>query len=377
MLYFLGFLSLTSIAYYLFSLYAAADFFSQSTQITSDFHPRVTILKPLCGLEWDSYHNLVSFCQQDYPDYQLIFCVQNTLDPSIELIKKILSQYPHLDLSLVIDSTQIGNNLKISNLANGYSQAKHDIIIISDSDIRVKPDYLTNIVQPFTNQNVGVVTCLYSSLTKGWLASFEALEIATQFAPRVLTARKLEPISFACGATIAIRQEVLAKIGGFRAVADYLADDYQLGYLPHQAGYQVILSNYLVEHSIADVSIQDLIKRQIRWAKCIRVERFGGYIGLIFTQGTTASLLFLFFSGGSQLGWLVLVITWGIRLLLAWLVGIKFMQDKVTQKYLMWLPLRDLVSSAIWLYSFFGNQITWRQKKFTLLPGGKLKLLDE
>jgi len=376
MLYLLGFLSLTSIAYYLFSLYAASDFFSQPTPINPEFHPKVTILKPLCGLEWDSYDNLVSFCQQDYPDYQVIFCIQSPQDPSIELVNKIIGQYSHLDLSLVIDSTQIGNNLKISNLVNGYPQAKHDIIIISDSDIRVKPDYLKNIIQPFINQKVGVVTCLYSSLTKGWLASFEALEIATQFAPRVLTARKLEPISFACGATIAISQEVLAKIGGLQAVADYLADDYQLGYLPYQAGYQVVVSNYIVEHSIANVSFQDFLKRQARWAKCIRVERFWGYFGLIFTQGTTTSLLFLLFSGGSLLGWLVLIITWAIRLLLAWVVGVKFMQDKVTQKYFIWLPLRDIVSSAIWLYSFFGNQITWRHKKFTLLSGGKLKLLD-
>lgn len=361
---------LSAIIYYCYSIYAALDFFADRNQFNRDFQPPITILKPLCGLESELYNNLASFCQQDYPEYQIIFSVKSPEDPSIKIVKDICQNFPNLDISLVINDRTIGINPKVSNLANAAEVAKHPFWLIADSDIRVRSDYLKQVIQPMHDDKVGVVTCLYSSVSQGWLATFEALNISTQFHPRVLTARKIEGIKFAFGSTILIRKKVLEEIGGFGAIANFLADDYRLGNLPAQKGYKVILSNYVVEHFLADVTIREFIDRQVRWAKCVRVERFWGYLGLIFTEGTTTSLLFLILSKGSYFAWITLISTWSLRLLMAWIVGVKKLKDSVVQKAFCLIPLRDLVGFIIWCYGFVGNKIEWRGKKFRLSKDG-------
>ena len=372
-------LSIGSIFYYLYSLYATIVFFSQTQEIDPDFSPAVSILKPLCGLDWESHTALASFCDQDYPLYQIIFSVQDSQDPSIEIVQKIQKDFPDLDIELVICDREaalrdrvIGINPKINNIANGATKAKYPILVISDSDIQVEKDYLKTILQPFKDPSVGVVTCLYNSLTEGFLASFEALDIASQFCPKVLTARQLKGINFAFGSTITIRQETLDKIGRFVSVADYLADDYQLGYLPSQNGYKVILSPYLVEHRLGNVTLSAFIHRQIRWFKCVRVERFWGYVGLIFTYGIISSFTLLLLTQGSLFGWIVFGLVWNIRFLTAYLIAIKYLNDSNAKDFFLLIPLRDFVSFGIWCYSFIGNQVIWRGEHFTLVEGGKL-----
>ena len=368
-------LSVGSIFYYLYSLYATIVFFSQTQAIDPDFSPPITILKPLCGLDWESYTALASFCQQDYPLYQIIFSVQDSQDPSIEVVQKLQEAFSHLDIELVISDRAIGINPKINNIANGATKTKYPILVISDSDIQVEKDYLKTIIQPFTDPLVGVVTCLYNSLTEGFLAGFEALDIASQFCPKVLTARQLEDVKFAFGSTIAIRQETLDKIGGFLAIADYLADDYQLGYLPSQNGYKVILSPYLVEHRLANVTFKTFIHRQIRWFKCIRVERFWGYVGLIFTYGIINSFVLLLLTQGSLFGWSIFGLVWNIRFLTAYLIAIKYLKDANAKDFFLLIPLRDFVSFGIWCYSFSGDKVIWRGETYQLLPNGQLSQL--
>ena len=368
-------LSVGSIFYYLYSLYATIVFFSQTQEIDPDFSPPITILKPLCGLDWESYTALASFCQQDYSEYQIIFSVQDSQDPSIEVVQKLQQEFSHLDIELVISDRAIGINPKINNIANGATKTKYPILVISDSDIQVEKDYLKTIIQPFTDPLVGVVTCLYNSLTEGFLAGFEALDIASQFCPKVLTARQLEGVKFAFGSTIAIRQETLDKIGGFLAIADYLADDYQLGYLPSQNGYKVILSPYLVEHRLANVTFNTFIHRQIRWFKCIRVERFWGYVGLIFTYGIINSFVLLLLTQSSLFGWSIFSLVWNIRFLTAYLITIKYLKDSNAKEFFLLIPLRDFVSFGIWCYSFMGSEVVWRGKTYQLLPNGQLSQL--
>ena len=365
-------LSIGSIVYYLYSLYATIVFFSQTQEIDPDFSPPLTILKPLCGLDWESYTALVSFCNQDYPEYQIIFSVQDSQDPSIEIVQKIQQDFPNLDIELVISDRAIGINPKINNIANGATKKKYPILVISDSDIQVEKDYLKTIIQPFADPLVGVVTCLYNSLTEGFFASFEALDIASQFCPKVLTARQLQGVKFAFGSTIAIRQETLDKIGGFLAIADYLADDYQLGYLPSQNGYKIILSPYLVEHGLGNVTLKEFIDRQIRWFKCIRIERFWGYVGLIFTYGIINSFALLLLTQGSLFGWSIFGLVWNLRFLTTYLITIKYLKDSNAKEFFLLIPLRDFVSFGIWCYSFIGNKVIWRGEHFTLVEGGKL-----
>lgn len=367
---------LSAVLFYCYGIYAAIAFRRYPYPVNPEFHPPLTILKPLCGIDEETYTNLASFCQQYYPEYQIVFGVRDFIDPSIEIIERLIQQFPHVDISLVVKDEIIGTNLKVSNLAHAFTTAKHDILVIADSDIRVDKDYLQQIIQPLTDPSVGVVTCLYRSLAQGWVATLDGIGTATDFHTGVLVSNQLEGIKFALGSTIVIRKQVLEKIGGFKAIADYLADDFQLGYLPAQAGYKVILSNYIVDHVLGTSSLSDTIKRQIRWARCIRVSRPWGYLGLVFTYGTVSSLLLLITSGGSILGWTALVIIWGMRLVMGWVVGVKVLHDPIAKKFLWLIPLRDLLHFFIWCYSFFGNTIEWRGQRMKLTPEGKLVVIS-
>lgn len=363
---------LGAVYFYCYAIYGALDWLRHPHSLDPEFHPAVSILKPICGLDEDADENLASFCQQDYPEYQIIFAVRDSTDPSIEVVQKLMHQFPEREIELIVSDRAIGVHPKVNNLANAATKAKYDLWLVADSDIRVGKDYLQQVVQPFQNADVGVVTCMYRSLVRGWVTRLEAIVTATDFHPGVLVARKLEGISFAFGQTIAIRQTVLEKIGGFEAIADYLADDYQLGYLPAAAGYKVVLSNYVVEHVLASSSVVESFQRQIRWVRGIRVSRPWGYLGKIFTYGAIASLLLPIATKGAVLGWVALVIIWVIRLTMGWIVGVWILKDSSTQRFWWLMPLCDLLSFAIWLCGFVGSSIEWRGQRFKLLRGGKL-----
>ncbi|MEH2247945.1 bacteriohopanetetrol glucosamine biosynthesis glycosyltransferase HpnI [Nostoc sp.] len=365
-------LCISSVLFYGYGIYAAITFWIHPHPIDPQFHPPVTILKPICGLDSYAYENFSSFCQQDYPEYQMIFGVCAYEDPAIEVVEKIIQQFPDVDIHLVVNAQIIGTNLKVSNLANAVVAAKHEILIIADSDIRVGKDYLQRVIQPLKDQKVGVVTCMYRSLAKGWVATLEAILTSTDFHAGILVSNQLEGTKFACGSTIVIPKQVLKVIGGFEAIADYLADDFKLGYLPAQKGYKVVLSNYVVDHVLATSTLIDAIRRQIRWARCIRVSRPWGYLGLLFTYGTVASLLLLMAMKGSIVGWMVLIITWVMRLLMGWAVGVNILNDPIAKKFLWVVPLGDLIHFGIWCYGFLGSTIEWRGQRLKLTKEGKL-----
>ena len=380
MLYLQGFFlfsCLISLLYYGLAGYAAIAFFRAGlTENSDEFQPPVTVLKPLCGNDWEGYDCLASFCQQDYPTYQIIFCVQEETDPSVALVQKLQASFPQVEIILAIGQPNLGINPKINNLANALPQIRHDFLVIVDSDIKVTPDYLKTILKPFQNPDIGVVTCLYRSVTQGWLAGFESLEIATTFVPKILTARLLEGMDFAFGSTIALRREVFDKIGGLARMANHLADDYQLGHLPVVAGYQGFLSSYVVEHHLGQVTLSEMLARQIRWQKCVRVERFWGYLGLFFTQGTVLSTFLLILTQASLLGWGVLLTLWLARYFTVYITAIALLQDATARQFWLWTPLRDFLTFGIWCYSFGGDRITWRGKTYQLLPNGQLSPLS-
>ncbi|KYC41434.1 glycosyl transferase [Scytonema hofmannii PCC 7110] len=368
----LGMLCLSAIWYNCYAIYAAIKFFSHPTQIDSDFHPPVTILKPICGLDIDTYENFASFCKQDYPEYQIIFGVRDERDPCVEVVKTIINDFPEIDISLVISNRTIGTNLKVSNLANAQAKAKYSLLLLADSDVRVQPDYLMRVIQPMNDPTVGVVTCLYRPQVRGWVAIFEAIGISTEYLAGVLVARYIEGMKFALGPTIAIRKTALEAIGGFQTIADYLADDFQLGYLSAQAGYKIVLSDYVIDHTIATENFIDLIHRQTRWNCCTRVSRPWGYLGLIFTHGTAISLLFLIATYESIFSWVMVGIVLMTRFIMAWVVGVKSLKDPVARKFLLLVPLRDLMSFGLWCYSFVGSTFKWRGRKLRLTRSGKL-----
>ncbi|MCW5314959.1 glycosyltransferase [Nostoc sp. KVJ3] len=374
---FLIILCISSVWFYCYAMYAAITFFADPSPIDLEFHPPVSILKPICGLDSNAYENLASFCQQDYPEYQIIFAVRNPQDPCIEVVEKIIYNFPDLDILLVVSDRIIGTNLKVSNLANAAAKAKYEILFLADSDIRVGRDYLQTVVQPLQDKSVGVVTCMYRSLTKGWVSTLEAIGTTTEFHAGVLVSNIQENgIEYAFGSTIAIPKKVLEAIGGFEAIADYLADDFQLGYLPVQIGYKAMLSDYVVEHVQTNNNLVNAIKRQIRWARGKRVCRPWGYLGLIFTYGIVSSMLLLIVTDGSILGWLGISICWITRLVMAWIVGTISLKDPIVIKFLWLVPLCDLLSFAFWCFGFIGNTIEWRGQQMKLTKDGKLLMQE-
>lgn len=343
-----------------------------------NFTPAVTLLKPVCGTDAQAYENLASFCRQEYPDFQIIFGVQDAADPVIPIIEALQRDFPACDITLVVSPKEIGFNRKVSNLHNMLGAAKHDILLIADSDIRVGLDYLRRVVAPLQQARVGMVTCLYRGTNATTLGGrLENIGLSSTFGPEVCAARALQGIKFAFGSTIVLKREVLEKIGGFPAIADYLADDYLLGHHAAAAGYEIVLSDYVVAHDTGPLSFRAMLRHQLRWARAIRVSRPWGYLGLIVTYGTVTALLALLAWQGSAFAWGLLALTLLLRALPALIVGVWGLQDFALVRWFWLIPLRDLLAFGVWLASFVGNHVYWRGTQYRILPGGKLILSSD
>lgn len=369
----LSLLCLTAVGFYGTALYAASNFFSRAKkEPLSSFLPPVSILKPLRGADSGAYENLASFCRQEYPKLQLIFGVGNSQDPILGMLEQLTRDFPAVDIQIVLCDRVLGANPKVSSLIQMRERAKHPLLLVCDSDIRVSVDYLRRLVQPMRDSAVGVVTCMCRSLSKGWIGTLEALRESTEFCPNVLVARQTEGIRFALGSGILIRNEALNKIGGFESIADYLADDYLLGHRVAEAGYAVVLSDVVVEHDLSRMSFAQFFRRQLRWNRGIRVCRPWGYRGLLFTYGIPASLLLLLAAGESPFVRVLFGAVWVSRWTMAYVVGVLCIGDRAARKFWVWAPAQDLVSFGLWCAGLFGNTVYWRGQFFRLSSKGKL-----
>ncbi len=338
------------------------------------FAPPVTIMIPVRGADVEAYENFASFCRQDYPEFQIMFGCRDEDDSAVPIIRKLQADFPHCTIDLVLSTNEIGANAKVSNLHNMLGHAAHEHLLIVDSDIRVTPNYLRRVLAPMQQAQVGMVTCLYrGAKATTFAARLENIGIAAAFGPEVLSSRALEGIKFALGSTVVTRRVILDQIGGFAAVADYLADDFLLGNLTAAAGYQIVLSDYVVDHIAAPDTIRTMLRHQLRWGRAVRISRPKGYAGLILTYGLATSLLLLWALGGTALGWGLLAFTIVLRFATALFVGAVLMQDRVLLKFLWLVPLRDWLGFLVWLASFAGNEIDWRGHRFVVLRDGKIK----
>jgi ceramide glucosyltransferase len=376
-LHVLQFLLLTAviagICYYAASLCAAASFFSSSADQEGNHFPPVSVLIPLCGQDFEAIDNFSSFCRQDYPDYQIVFGVRDSRDPMIAVVRELMVQFKQVDIQLVINADRIGQNLKVSNLQNILSRAKHGHIVIADSDVRVGPDYIRTVIAPLADPHVGLVTCLYRSTRASNLPSrLEAIGIAAEFIPSVLMSRALDGMRFALGASMATSLERLQSIGGFHSIADHLADDFMLGHLLSRAAYRIHLSRYVVEVSQPPVSFRTIIKHQVRLSRGIRACRPLGHLGLILTFGTVLSFFYSLASGGSAWSIRLLSVSLVLRMIMGWVVGVHWLRDGVLRANFWLLPLRDFFSFVVWVSSFNGREVEWRGQLFELIDGGRM-----
>ena len=340
------------------------------------FHPPVSILKPVKGMDAESFENFASFCRQIYPRFQIIFAAASADDPVIPVIRQLIASFPEVDIDLVVDGRIYGPNYKVCNLINAFPLAKYDIVIVCDSDIRVVPVFLQEVCEPFSDPQVGLVTSLYRSPgVKGAPTAIESLGFTTEMIPNVMVALKLEGLSFALGASMAVRREALEKIGGFSALVDYLADDYQLGNMTHKAGYRLELSACYVESVMHRESLATVLSRQLRWARTMRVSRPGGYLASGITQPVPAAVIALIVSGGSMAGLGAVIALYAVRSVVALLFSRLYVRDGLLPRYLWLLPVRDLFAFGTWALAFLGNRVRWRGHLYLVEPGGKLKEL--
>lgn len=360
------------LCYGLISLVCGRRYFGRGP-VEHDHVPPVTILKPVKGMDAASFENFASFCRQDYPLFQIVFAAASAEDPAIPVIRQLIAAFPSVDIDLVVDGRIHGPNYKVCNLINAWSMAKHDIIIVCDSDIRVGPRYLREVAGLFRDSSVGLVTSLYrSSRVMNLPTALEALGFTSEMVPNVMVAVCLEGLTFALGASMAVRREALARIGGFEALADYLADDYQLGNMVHRAGYRLELSGYFVESVMKRERLSGILSRQLRWARTMRASRPLGYFASGITQPVPAAVLALLASGFSPAGWSAVALLGLSRLCCGTIFSRVFIHDGLLPRYLWLLPLRDLLSFATWALSFLGNRVVWRSHVFRVLPGGKI-----
>ena len=369
---------LVSLAFYLTGYFSARTFFRPTP--TGNGHapdhstlPGVTILKPLKGLDIDLYENLSTYCLLDYPKYQIVLGVADPRDPAIRVVRRLQANYPDVQIDLVVDGRVYGTNYKVSNLHNMYRVAAHEVLVIADSDIRVRPDYLRRIVPHLEDPRVGVVTCLYRAVNTGDLPTLiESLFINTDFAPSVLVARFVEKPSYAFGATMALRRSTLEEIGGFLPLANYLADDYHLGNRVAARGYRLELSGLVVETVLAVGSWKRLVDHQLRWARTYRNCRPGGYFSSIVTHGTLWATLNLLYNHFSPTACALAALVYGVRIFTASVTANRYLHAPLRFHEALLVPVKDLFVSAMWLLSFLGDSVYWSGCKFRVLKDGQM-----
>lgn len=368
--------TLASITYYLLCMYSAGLFLQErKVARPTAATPPVSILKPLKGTDPEMYQSFRSHCLQDYPEYEIIFGVNDPDDPAIALVERLNAEFPQSPVRLVICPKNLGANTKVSNLVQMLPQARYDCLVLNDSDIRVEPDYLRRVAPPLNDAKVGIVTCLYRGVASRTVGSrLESLGISTDFCGGVLAARLLEGIRFGLGSTLAFRRSDLMAIGGFEAVLDHLADDYEIGNRITGLGLEGHLSDVLVDTFLPPYTAREFLAHQLRWGRTVRDARRWGYLGMVFTFGLPWALLVLIAAHGAALAWGLFGATAVARLAMAWMVGRTVVRDRQVVPSLWLVPLRDFVALMVWLASFAGHKVAWRGDSFTLKNGRLIRI---
>ena len=334
-------------------------------------HPPVSILKPLKGEDPEIYESFRSHCLQDYPQYEIIFGVSDANDPAVRVVERVRQEFPQRAIQLQVCSEILGANTKVSNLEQMARAARYEHLIVSDSDIRVEPDYLRKVMAPLSDPKVGMVTCPYRGIAAPTMGSkLESLGISTDFCAGVLVARLIEGgVRFALGSTMAFRRRELAAIGGFESFVNYLADDYELGKRVAALGLEVHLSKVVVETFLPAYNLRQFFEHQLRWARGVRDSRRAGYMGLLFTFGWQWALLAILASRGASWAWELTAVAIFLRFVVAWIVGVGVLKDRQVLRLLPLVLLRDLAGVVVWLASFASNTVSWRGDRFHLKNG--------
>jgi ceramide glucosyltransferase len=342
------------------------------------FTPPLTLLKPLAGAEPDLEAHLASFFEQDYPKFEILFCAREPNDAGLEIARRVAARFPQIPTKFLSTGEPPYINAKVASMELMEKSAAHDILVISDSDVRVTPDYLRAVALPFADEKVGGMCCPYRGIAAGgglW-ARLEAVGMSVEMTAGVLVARMMEGMQFVLGPTMAFRHDVIRQMGGFKVTADYCADDFVLGNETFKLGQTVVLSHHAIDHIVINLSQMASLKHQVRWMKSTRFSRPKGHFGTALTFSIPFGILGLV--AGLLLGhlwWGVALLLWAIvsREALSITVGRMVVHDPSWFNLLVLYPVRDLMGFSFWAASYMGSKILWRGRVFQLLPGGKMR----
>ena len=331
----------------------------------------ISVLKPLAGLDLDLESNLRTFFEQDYPAFEILFAVREKSDPAIAVVRKLQEEYPAVASRMLVTGEPPYPNAKVFSLDRMLSEAAHDLVVMSDSDIRVTPTLLKTIAAEFQDPKLGVATCPYRAVAgRSFWSRLEAIGMNTDFLAGILVARMLEGMRFAVGPTIVARRRALESIGGFDRLKDYLAEDFAMGKFAAEAGHGVSLSSYVIEHHIGSTDFGHSAAHRLRWTRSTRRSRPAGYLGQLFTMPVPLALLL---TAWNPALWPVLLVTLAIRGAAAWAVS-----ELVLRARINWLllPLEDIAGFCFWIAGFFGNTILWRGRRYRLESDGRFRLIS-
>jgi ceramide glucosyltransferase len=346
------------------------------------FTPPLTLLKPVNGDEPGLKANLATFFEQDYPEYEILFCARSADDVGLQTAREVALRYPEIPVMFLTTSERPDAiNAKVASMEAMESAASHEILVVSDSDVRVTQDYLRAVALPFADENVGAMCCPYRGVAPegGLWARLEAVGMSVEMTSGVLVARSMEGMQFVLGPTMAFRRETIRRMGGFRVAADYCADDFVLGNETFKLGQTVVLSHHAVDHIVINPGFAASLKHQVRWMKSTRFSRPKGHFGTALTFSLPYGLLG--WAAAAALGhpwWGLAIFGWSVatRLALSTTVGGMVVRDKSWLGLLALYPVRDLMGFCFWAASYAGSRILWRNRIFQLLPGGKMRATE-
>ncbi|HVN03105.1 MAG TPA: bacteriohopanetetrol glucosamine biosynthesis glycosyltransferase HpnI [Bryobacteraceae bacterium] len=357
--------ALAATAYWLLVIVGAARWRKAAPDAPSAL-PAVSILKPIRGRDPQFYDAIRSHALQDYPQYEILFGVADSDDPAVTDIRRLIAEFPARQIRLIVTHTEMPNG-KVGVLADLAKEARYPLLLINDSDITVAPDYLSNVTAALDQPGAGLVTCLYRAESENWPGRWEALGVATEFAPSVLVARMLGSVEFALGSTMLLRAEDLRRIGGFAAIGAYLADDYQLGRRIRDLGLRVVFARMTVATHLGAENWGDAWRHQLRWSRAIRVSRPAGYFGYLVTHATFWALIAL--AAGA---WPVALAALAVRMSGGIAVGWGVLRDPAALSRAWMIPFRDLWGFAIWICGLQGSTVEWRGRRMRLDPDGRI-----
>lgn len=342
-----------------------------------NFTPPVTLLKPLHGAEPDLEAHLATFFEQNYPEFEILFCARTLEDAGLKTAQRVAARYPKIPVKFVTTGEPKYINAKVSSLEKMMSVANYSLLVISDSDVRVTPNYLRSILEPFADPKVGMITCVYRGVAadNGIWSRLEAAGMSVEMTSGVLAADITEGMKFALGPTMVVRKECVDEIGGFGILGDYCADDFVLGNLVAEKGHTVILSNHVIDHIVINERFVSSVKHQVRWMKSTRFSRPLGHLGTALTFSVPFGIL----AGAAALTlhWPVIALSlfaWSVlsRAALAWVVGAMVVRDRHLWQLVLLYPLRDLLGFCYWVASYFNDKIVWRGEIYRLVKGGRM-----